>query len=217
MRPLLLVMLVGACGAKALEPTIANHQRASRLICTDAEVQRLTALLKERWDVPALSLRCEAGQFRAAGYFVEAQLAGLRRTGIVDPSGTELVPFRDEPATEPFTFITGYRAADLDGDGEDEIIESWRRIPSQSLPDNWLVIRLVSGNRLVRIKGPHISRYHPELGGCSGSWQLRPRAGVLTIDVRVYVLPGIPPTDCLPAGKHRFSLRGRSLTHALRP
>jgi hypothetical protein len=216
MRSLLLLIVIGACGAKPPEPTIANHQRVTRLVCTDAVVERLTALLEDRWDAHAISLRCEAGQFRTAGYFIEAQLAGLRRTGIVDASGTELVPFRDEPSTEPFTFITGYRAADLDGDGEDEIIESWRRIPSQALPDNWLVIRMVSGHRLVRIKGPHISRYHPELGGCAGSWQLQSGAGMLTIDVRVYVLPGIPPTDCLPAGKHRFSLRGHSLTHTSR-
>ncbi len=215
----MLMVVAGACGAAPPAPTIANRQASEPLACTDAVVERLTAVLKDRWGLHALTLRCEAGQFHSAGFFIEAQIAGLRRTGIVDPSGTDLVPFRDEPAAEPFTFITGYRTADLDGDGEDEIIESWRRVPSTAVslhPDNWLVIRLVTGKRLVRIKGPYVSRYHPELGGCQGTWQLRPRDGVLTIDVAVNVLPGIPPTDCLPAGKHRFSLVGRSLTRALR-
>jgi hypothetical protein len=82
------------------------------------------------------------------------------------------------------------------------------------------VIRAVSGKRLLRIKGPYLSRYHPELGSCSGTWRLRRGAsaspGSVWIDVAVSVGPGIPPSDCLPAGKHRFELRGNALVDASR-
>ncbi len=210
----LVLVLVGGCGTQRAPPVIANHQRSTPLVCGSDVVERLTRTLRDRWDVPALILRCTAGQFRSAGYFIEATINGSRRTGIVDPSGAELVPFKDEPVSDAYSFIAGYRAADLDNDGQDEIIESWRRSPSHALhPDNWLVIRVVSGKRLLRIKGPYLDRYHPELGSCSGTWHLR-RTGA--IDIAISVGPGIPPSDCLPAGKHRFELRGTALVDASR-
>ncbi len=221
MRPWLFVLvLVGGCGTQQARPVIANHQRSTPLVCSNDVVERLTHTLRERWDVPALLLRCTAGQFRSAGYFIEASVNGARRSGIVDPSGAELVPFVDEPSGDAYSFIASYRAVDLDRDGEDEIIESWRRSPSHGLhPDNWLVIRTVSRGRLIRIKGPYLSRYHPELGSCSGTWQLRrgearSDARGVWIDIAIKVGPGIPPSDCLPAGKHRFELRGNSLVDA---
>lgn len=212
MRPAVLV-LAFASGCTTRDPprTIANYQRSTPLVCANDVVERLTQMLQERWDVPGVILRCTAGQFRSAGYFIEATVNGDRRTGIVDPSGAELVPFKDEPRTDAYSFIAGHVAADLDKDGQDEIIESWRRSPSHALhPDNWLVIRVVSGKRLLRIKGPYLDRYHPELGSCSGTWHLRRGA----IDVAISVGPGIPPSDCLPAGKHRFELRGNALVDA---
>lgn len=208
MRPagLVLVTLTGCAAPKP--PVIANHEAPTPLECTTDAIERLSDTLKARWEVPTLQLRCTAGQFRSPAYFIEAIIDRQRYTGIVDASGTELVPFVEEPEIDPYSFILSYRAADLDGDGEDEIIESWRRTPTYALvPDNWLVVRMISGKRLLRIKGPYLSRYHPELGSCSGTWELRSRS----IDVAVSVGPGIPPSDCLPAGKHRFELHGHTL------
>lgn len=215
MRPALWMFVVGACSAPPSPPLVANHQRALPLVCTDQVIERLTSTLRARWDARALSLRCQPGQFHVAGFFLEAHVDGQRRTGIVDPSGTELVPFRTEPAAEPFTFVDSYRTADLDGDGEDEIVESWRRshrATHELAPDRWLVVRVVSNRRLLRIQGPYVARSHPELGACTGTWQLRPGG----IDLAIRVMPGIPPTDCLPAGRHRFSLRGGMLVDATR-
>lgn len=209
MRPLLsAIFLCGGCSARQSPEPVANHQATSALACSGEVIERLQRTLTRRWGSSA-PLRCEPGQFRTAGFFIEARIDGGRRTGIVDASGAELVPFRDEPPADPFTYISGYRAADLDGDGEDEIIESWRRSyhMADSEPDTWLVVRVVSGQRLRRIRGPYVNRSHPDLGACTGTWQLRSGA----IDLSVQVLPGIPPTDCLPAGRHRFSLRGGAL------
>ncbi len=206
-----LVLVVLGCSTPKPAPVVANHASHVALECSNDAVERLRGILLERWNAPAMLLRCTAGQFHTAGFFIEAIVDGARRTGIVDPSGAELVPFVDEPSDDPHAFIAGFRAADLDGDGEDEIIESWRRSPTHTLePDNWLVIRMVNGNRLLRIKGPFLSRSHPELGSCSGTWQLR-RGG---INVSVSVSAGIPPIDCLQAGNHRFELRGRALVDA---
>jgi hypothetical protein len=212
MRPagLVLVVLAG-CTTPKPAPVVANRAQPAPLTCSNDAVERLRSILLARWDATAMLLRCTAGQFRSAGYFIEAIVDGERRTGIVDPSGAELVPFADEPAGDPYAFIAGFRAADLDGDGEDEIIESWRRTPTHALqPDNWLVVRMVAGKRLLRIKGPYLSRYHPELGSCSGTWHLRRGA----INVVIAVSAGIPPSDCLPAGNHRFELRGHALVDA---
>ncbi len=212
MRPAVLVLVfLGGCTTPTAARVVANHAHRAPLECSNDAVERLRGILLERWDVPAMLLRCTAGQFRTAGYFIEAIVDGERRTGIVDPSGAELVPFVGEPTSDPYAFIAGFRAADLDGDGEDEIIESWRLTPTHALqPDNWLVIRMVAGKRLLRIKGPYLSRYHPELGSCSGTWQLR-RGG---IHVNIRVSSGLPPSDCLPAGNHRFELRGHTLVDA---
>lgn len=211
MRPAGLVLIILEGCTTPTPPVIANRAVDTPLECSNEAVERLRSILLARWQVTAMLLRCTAGQFHSAGYFIEAIVDGKRRTGIVDPSGAELVPFGDEPAGDPYAFIANFVAADLDRDGEDEIIESWRRTPTHAPePDNWLVIRMVAGKRLLRIKGPYLSRYHPELGSCSGRWQLRRGA----IDVSVRVGPGIPPSDCLQAGNHRFELRGHALVDA---
>jgi hypothetical protein len=205
----LVLTVVAACGGAVVPQPIANRvASAPRHDCGEQLVARLTTKLVARWNVDKLDVRCAAGRFGVEGFFIEARNADLRRTGIVDASGAELVPFVDEPEPEPATFINGYQAADLDGDGEDEIIESWRRTHETLEADNWLVVRRVSnGTFSSRIQGPYISRYHPDLGGCSATWELRAGSILISVDVK----PGIPPTDCLPQGKHRFALRGRSL------
>src|SRR5262245_39699462 len=125
----LLLLGVAACGGASVQQPIANHAtHGRRPECTDAIVDKLARTLATRWHTDKLAVRCAAGRFVTVdGYFIEAKNAGVHRTGIVDASGAELVAFVDEPAPEPGTFLNGYQAADVDGDGDDEIIESWRR------------------------------------------------------------------------------------------
>jgi hypothetical protein len=203
----LALILVGACGAAA-PTTIANRQASAPLHCDAATVDHLRGVLSHRWHVKDLELGCAAGSFGAPGYFIAATASPLRRIGIVDPSGAELVPFVEEPLPAIGVALNGYQAADLDGDGEDEIVESWRKTsPFAVHNDSWLVVRIVSNHRLRTIKGPFLSRYHPDLGGCSSTWALRPGG----IRIATAVTPGIPPTDCLQAGTHDFALRGHAL------
>lgn len=210
MRLLLLLPAIIACGSAPPSRPSNQVSHVVRPRCNAALVERIAAGLRERWHVDRLDVRCAAGSFGTPGFFLEARNAELHRTGIVDASGAELVAFVDEPDVEPGTFINGYLAADLDNDGEDEIIESWRRDTYAKLDsDNWLIVRRISNGRfLPRIQGPFLSRYHPDLeGGCSATWEFRRHA----IVVAVQRLPGIPPTDCLPAGKHSFALHGTRL------
>jgi hypothetical protein len=200
----LLLMVVTACGAAPTVPLANRAATSAPLACTDALVAKLGAALAARWEIAPPDVRCAPGQFARGvdGYFLEARAPGLRRTGVVDASGVELVPFVDEPLPSAPTFVNGYLAADLDGDGDDEIIESWRRGT-----DSWLVIRRIADGRFARRMGPYLARSHPELGSCSSTWEIRRHR----IQVAVKLLPGIPPTDCLRAGIHRFALRAGAL------
>jgi len=201
-------LVVAGCGSGIVRAPVTNRA-VTRDVCTDALVADLTHRLAERWHVEHLELRCAAGRFGTTGYFIEARNEHLHRTGIVDASCAELVPFVDEPESPEETRINGYEAADLDGDGEDEIIESWRRITGGPLgSDNWLVVRRIENREFSRIRGPFLSVYNPELGGCSATWELSHGA----IIVAVEALPGIAPSDCLSPGKHRFALRGGAVT-----
>ena len=212
MRLSVVLLVLLGCGGPGLQRPLSNEASSTRRpLCSPVLVEKLVVSLRARWNVERLEVRCAAGHFGTTGYFLELRNAELHKTGIVDASGAELVPFVDEPDVEPGTFVNGYIAADLDGDGQDEIVESWRRDTWAKLDaDNWLVVRRVSDGRFSsRIQGPYLSRYHPDLhGGCSATWELRRHA----IVVAVQRLPGIPPTDCLPAGRHHFALRGRTLS-----
>ena len=205
----LFVVLLGCGSGIALAP-IANHASgaAHPPECTDALLDKLGDKLRARWQTTPLELRCTAGHFGVDGYFLEARNADIHRIGVVDASGAELVAFVDEPEPDAGIYLNGYQAADLDGDGEDEIVESWRRTA-----DNWLVVRRIAdGHFTSRIHGPFVSRYHPDLGGCSATWEVKRNALV----VAVHVEPGIPPTDCLASGRHQFALRGELLVERAR-
>jgi hypothetical protein len=121
----LALLILGGCGASTTKQEVSNHGRRVRLVCDAATIQRLTPIIAARFGVTDLELRCIAGEFGAPGYFIEAIAGPLRRVGIVDPSGAELIGFRDEP-TVASSYVTSFWTADLDGDGQDEIIESWR-------------------------------------------------------------------------------------------
>jgi hypothetical protein len=212
-----LLVVLAACGGAA-PPTIANHAQPTQLTCDDATTTRMESLVRKRWQIPSqhgLLVRCAAGTFNAHGFFIAVDGPNLHRTGIVDPSGAELVPFVDETEPDFGCSVTNYQTADLDGDGEDEIIESWHKSsPFAPRSDSWLVVRVVDGRHMRTIKGPYLSRYHPDLGGCNSTWELRRNS----IRIAVEVSAGIPPTDCLPAGTHTFALRGHALVdHTSRP
>ena len=208
-----LVLFAVACGGKAPRLPVANHTTTpARHDCSEAIVDELAQVLAARWHVEKLELRCASGRFGAEGYFIEARHEDTRRTGIVDASGAELVAFIDEPPLAAGTFINGYQAVDLDDDGEDEIVESWRRTGGAMGSDNWLVVRWVANRAFARVHGPFLSCYHPELGGCSATWELA--AG--SIIVVVEQLPGIPPSACLPPGRHRFALHDGEVIEARR-
>lgn len=206
----LVVFLVAACGTASVTRPVANRATPGHDECTRELVDELSHALAARWHVQQLELRCASGRFGVAGYFIDAHNEELHRTGIVDASCADLVPFVDEPTPEEETFID-YQVADLDGDGQDEIIESWRRTTNALKgSDNWLVVRRIANHEFTRLRGPFLTVYHPELGGCSATWKLSHGA----IVVAVQELPGIPPSDCLPPGRHRFALHNGAMTEA---
>ena len=212
MRWSLLVVWV-SCSVPTRPPSIQNTARHARLVCDAAELTRLRPVIAERSGLPGAELRCIAGEFSAPGYYIEAVDGPVRRVGVVDPSGVELVAFADEPADTTASYVTNFWTVDLDGDGQDEVIESWRRGASYpQRPDSWLLVRVMANRKLRMVKGPFLSRYHPDLGSCTATWELRARA----IIVAVAVTPGIPASDCLPAGKHRFELVGTKMVDTRR-
>jgi len=128
----------------------------------------------------------------------------LHRVGIMAAGGgPDLVDFTDVGQLMVATSILGYRVADLDGDGVDEVIEWWRKSAHGPMgSDDWLVIRKLDGKRLARIAGPHVGIFYPPDTRCSGEWQVTPRELVVT----VRDASRMAPSACLPVGTHRFVL-----------
>ncbi|MDQ3366117.1 MAG: hypothetical protein M3680_11890 [Myxococcota bacterium] len=202
-----LVLVLAACAAAPRAPALIANRAAPppRPACTDEQIAAFAQQLQARWRTTEVPLvRCLGGRFPAPGYFLAVQLEGNRHlAGIIDAgSSNESAPFRDEPAPTAAAAIAAYDLADLDGDGTDEIIETWRESARGGLASGtWLAVRRLEDRALTRIEGPHTDVYHRELGSCSADVQLADRTIVITIAVT-----RLPPSDCLPAGTHTFAL-----------
>ena len=145
-------------------------------------------------------VRCTPGLFPTPGYYLELD---TNESGIVSADGTTLVAFKREGEKMVATSIVECATVDLDGDGIDEIVETWRRASSGMMGSNdWLEIRRIADHKFETMRGPHTSVFHPELGGCSAEVRLAGRTIVITVEN----LPGIPPSDCLSPGTHTFAL-----------
>lgn len=205
------VLFVVGCSAGATRPAVlSNHSPPPPLpLCSDARIARLTDVLRARWSVTEeLQLRCVAGRFPEPGYFIEATGPyELRRTGVLAADGlTELVAFDLETTTVAMQ-VGDIVTADLDGDGTDEVIETWRKSAHGRGSDNWMIVRRISGGSFERIEGPHLSVHHPSLGACMAKSQLARQQLVVTV-ANVH---GIPPSSCLSEGTHTFTLRNNAV------
>jgi hypothetical protein len=201
-----LVLFVVACGAPRAPVPVANQAAVPpRPVCAD-RMTEIEATLRDRWQITGeLHVRCTAGTFPGPGYFIQAFAASIDRTGVLDADGRTIrVPFVDEKRPLVATSVIDYATVDLDGDGVDEIVETWRKRAHDMMgTDSWLVIRRIEDQAFTRVLGPHLSVYHPELGGCRAEVKLAGRTLVITVED----LPGIPPSDCLSRGTHTFALR----------
>jgi len=202
------VAIVGAaCGrAPPTKRPVGNRAHAAARPVCENHLGDITKQLRARWSDGALAVHCVAGNFGAPGFFIEARgVNGLHRIGIVAANGgPDLADFTDIGELPIATSIVEYAAADLDGDGSDEVIETWRRSAHGAMgSDDWLVVRRLVHHKLRRIRGPYLGVSHPELGACSASWHCADGAIVITVDA----MHGIPPSDCLPTGTHRFVIR----------
>lgn len=216
MRALLLASLLCACGTSrpAAPPVIANHAHVpARPTC---DVPALVAHVQLQWrTAERVDIQCTPGRFPTPGYFVEAR-AGLRHeVGIVEATSFRTVtPLTTERPRDAMVATIQRATADLDGDGIDEIVETWRdSAHARTGIGNRMVVRHVQGRQLSMLPGPHVAIFHPGLGGCWAQARVEPRGLVVTVE---HVM-GIPPSDCLDLGVHRFVLDRGSMRQARRP
>jgi hypothetical protein len=185
---------IAACGGANVPTTVGNRAAPPpKPTCTDERRLAIAKHLQARGNSGPVSIvRCTPGLFPIAGFFVETD----DRAGVIATDLTEIVPFtpRDPVA------IVECATVDLDGDGVDEIVETWRRTDSGA--NDWLEVRRLEGRALATIRGPHTSVSHSELGGCTAEVRLAGKTIVITVEH----LAGIPPSDCLSAGIHTFAL-----------
>jgi hypothetical protein len=206
MRVLLFVVFA-ACGSTKARESVGNRAAPPpKPACTEERQTALANHLQARWNTPNASIvRCTPGLFPTAGFFIETD----DRVGILAADGTtEIVPFASRGELVVSTSVVECATVDLDGDGVDEIVETWRRSPTGQIgSNNWLEVRRIEGTELATIRGPHTSVYHPELGGCSAEVRLAGK----TIVITVAHLAGIPPSDCLSIGTHTFALENDAI------
>lgn len=200
---LLAAFALVACAHPAPPPVIAN--RAPPTPRPQCDVTAIAAELAARWRVERVDVDCTPGRFPAPGFFVEARGGGRHVTGILDAESLrEVAPFVDEPGRASSISTIQRASTDLDGDGLDEIVETWRHSAhARTGVANRLVVRRIQERRLELIVGPHAGVSHPDLGRCQAEARIDER-GQLVVHVKRII--GIPPSDCLSPGLHRFVL-----------
>jgi hypothetical protein len=194
------LLVAAACGTSASTKPIGNRAAPPpKPTCDDDRIAAIAAYLHARWNTSEPPLvRCTPGLFPTRGFYILTE----DRAGILADDGeTELVPFVAVPPN-----IIACATVDLNGDGVDEIVETLRDIDRASTTQ-WLEVQRIADGRLERVRGPHTSVDHRDLGGCHAEVKLAGR----TIVIDVEHAPGIPPSDCLAPGTHAFALGKRAL------
>lgn len=199
-----------AMGLPASSPRISRAESSiPERECSEATKAELTRRMAKRW--PGAEVRsCAAGRFGAAGYVVDVHGENFHRLGVLAADGgADLGAFVDVRSRGVATSVLGHAAVDLDGDGVDEIVEWWRKSAHGRMgSDNWLdVRRLQKGKLSERIAGPHVSVFIPELGSCNATWKVDANSIVVAVEST----RELPPSSCLPVGRHRFRLEKDTL------
>ena len=210
----LLLLVVFACGGAThtLAPVGNRAAPPPKPACTDERIADITRHLEARhhWNTSRpLVVRCTPGRFPTPGYFVEVDDGTHKHHGILADDGeTELVPFDQVDSLPTALSVIDCATDDLDGDGTDEIIESWQLVAAGYMGlDNWIQIRRIDNKSFTQIRGPHTNVFHPEVGSCSADVKIAGR----TIVIVVETASGLPPSDCLPSGTHSFALGEKKL------
>lgn len=210
-----LLLLVGCAGAAQPAVLMNRAPTPPKPACTEALTAEVAEELAAQWRIAErIEVRCIAGWFPEPGFYVAgtAHQAGLRASGVLAANGRERLVAFDREAPQDGARVVDITAADLDGDGVDEILESWRAgiDPTVRGSDSWVIVRRRAGPRLQRIEGPHLSVSHPNLGACTATSEV---AGAELV-IHVATARGIPPSACLAEGKHTFRLRKNALVGA---
>src|SRR5688572_3134560 len=145
MRALVVVLTVG-CGAKNTPEPVGNRAAPPpKPACTEELVESIRANLQPRWNSAApLVVRCTPGLFPTPGFYVEVDDDKLFRAAILAADGkTEVVPFKSDHDRLRATSITDCATVDLDGDGVDEIVETWRAKHGLIGSESWLQVRRI--------------------------------------------------------------------------
>jgi uncharacterized cupin superfamily protein len=146
---------VGAlgCGGAKRGPEIVGNRAAPppKPACTEERQRELARHLQARRDTTELSIvRCTPGLFPTAGFYIETE----DRVGVIATDGTDIVPFTPRDERSIATTVVDCATVDLNGDGVEEIVETWRRSAQGRTGSNqWLEVQRIDDRTLTTITG----------------------------------------------------------------